>query len=228
MSRTRFPLDLNLPKSRRFNPFAWVWRRRYLRYPMLLGVLGASLYVALWLMIWQHARTVLTHPPTQVADVAMVFGNRAYLNGAPNPCLTGRVDEGVRLADNGLANALLFSGGRDIEDNRVEAQVMETHARAQGYVGEVWREEASRSSLENMQLSAAIVSEKKARSVILVSEPYHLWRIQRLVERGYLGEGLTVQYAAAPSYCWNTWGMFFKGSLREPLAVVANFISGYY
>ena len=204
MSRTRFPLDLNLPKSRRFNPFAWVWRRRYLRYPMLLGVLGASLYVA------------------------MVFGNRAYLNGAPNPCLTGRVDEGVRLADSGLANALLFSGGRDIEDNRVEAQVMETHARAQGYVGEVWREEASRSSLENMQLSAAIVSEKKARSVILVSEPYHLWRIQRLVERGYLGEGLTVQYAAAPSYCWNTWGMFFKGSLREPLAVVANFISGYY
>ena len=155
---------------------------------MLLGVLGASLYVALWLMIWQHARTVLTHPPTQVADVAMVFGNRAYLNGAPNPCLTGRVDEGVRLADNGLANALLFSGGRDIEDNRVEAQVMETHARAQGYVGEVWREEASRSSLENMQLSAAIVSEKKARSVILVSEPYHLWRIQRLVERGYLGD----------------------------------------
>lgn len=204
MSRTRFPLDLNLPRSRRFNPFAWVWRRRYLRYPMLLGVLGASLYVA------------------------MVFGNRAYLNGAPNPCLTGRVDEGVRLADSGLANALLFSGGRDIEDNRVEAQVMETHARAQGYVGEVWREEASRSSLENMQLSAAIVSEKKARSVILVSEPYHLWRIQRLVERGYLGEGLTVQYAAAPSYCWNTWGMFFKGSLREPLAVVANFISGYY
>ncbi len=162
------------------------------------------------------------------ADAALVLCNRAYLNGAPNPCLTGRVDAAVQLGNSGQVTQLVMSGGVDEEDGRVESQVMMQHARDIGYSGVVHEESASSSTLENLHFSAAVLRDNRIKNVIVVSEPYHLWRIERLVNTGHLGDGLNVQYAAAPSYCWRTWGMFFKGALREPLAVVNNYAKGYF
>jgi hypothetical protein len=45
-----------------------------------------------------------------------MLGNRAFLNGRPNPCLTGRVDEGPALAQQDLVSTLVMSGGLDDED----------------------------------------------------------------------------------------------------------------
>ncbi|MNT59575.1 hypothetical protein D3C72_1970970 [compost metagenome] len=65
------------------------------------------------------------------------------------------------------------------------------------------------------------------RSVIIVSEPYHLWRIERLVRASGFDQAFDVQYAAAPTSCWRRWGMLFKGALREPAAIVNNASLGY-
>lgn len=187
-----------------------------------------AIYLSLLAMVGLDARDRLAQAPGAVADTALVLGNRAWLKGRPNPCLTGRVDTGLALAAAGSVRTLTFSGGRDIEDGRIEAQVMAQHARASGYVGTLVLEPLSSSTRENLAFSRPLLMSAGVRSVVIVSEPYHLWRVQRLVEASGFDKGLNVQYAAAPTSCWRSWGMVFKGALREPLAVTHNFLHGYY
>lgn len=201
------------------------WLRRILRTCFALGI---TVYSVLYCIIAVHAYQFLANPPTQQVDAALILGNRAYLNGAPNPCLTGRVDEGVRLAKLGLVKTLVMSGGVDVEDGRIEAEVMEAHAKHLGFNGKILLESRSSSTQENFILSRPILQAAHIKSVVIVSEPYHLWRAQKLVEAGYLGQDFDVTYAAAPSFCWTKWGMLFKGALREPLAIVNNAAKGYF
>jgi len=204
------------------------WRRR----PWLTGLCvvllaGVLTYVAIAGVIWQRAEAALAGPMPRAADVALVLGNRAYLDGKPNPCLTGRVDQGIVLARAGRAQTLVFSGGVDVEDGRIEAEVMRDHATAEGYTGPMVLESVSSSTRANLSLSRTVLEANGVRSVIIVSEPYHLWRIERLVRASGFDQAFDVQYAAAPTSCWRRWGMLFKGALREPAAIVNNASLGY-
>ena len=191
---------------------------------LLIGVL---VYAAIAAVIWQRAAEALAHPPQRPADAALILGNRAYLDGKPNPCLTGRVDTGIALARAGRVRQLVFSGGVDTEDGRVEAEVMQQHALAAGYAGPMVLERVSSSTRLNLALSQPLLQAGGVRSVIIVSEPYHLWRIERLVRMSGFDQTFDVQYAAAPTSCWRTWGMLFKGALREPAAIINNAGHGY-
>lgn len=205
------------------------WRASAALRLLALGVVAAAVaYGAIAATIWQRAEALLAAPPPQPADAALVLGNRAYRDGAPNPCLTGRVDAAVALAQAGLVQRLVMSGGIDHEDGRIESQVMEVHARAIGYTGPLLRESQSNSTRENLAMSAAVLREAGVRRVIVVSEPYHLWRVERLARASGFAHDFDVQYAAAPTACWQRWGMRFRGALREPLAIVNNAFHGYF
>lgn len=197
--------------------------RRSLRRGLLVGLLVLFAgYVAIAVMVWLRALDLLDHPPRRAADAALVLGNRAYWKGEPNPCLTGRVDAGIALAKAGLVRQLAFTGGVDKEDGRVEAEVMRQHARLEGYAGPLLLEPRSSSTRENLSMSRAVLQAAGVKSVIIVSEPYHLWRAERLARASGFDRWFDVQYAAAPTSCWRRWGMFFKGALREPLAIIGN------
>lgn len=201
------------------------WLRWLIR---LLAIALALTYITLFIIVGTHAKQLLMHPPTQKADAALILGNRAYINGAPNPCPTGRVDAGVALAQQGLVSMLVMTGGVDDEDGRTEAQAMQARATSQGFKGPILLESTSESTLENFKFSRPILQAAGVKSVIVVSEPYHMWRAEQLVIAGYLGRDFNVTYAAAPSYCWVTWGMAFKGALREPVAIMNNYAKGYF
>ena len=204
-----------------------VWRP--LRWLMFTFVaLGAAAYLIVFIIVGLHAQDVLKRHQARKADAALILGNRAYIDGAPNPCLTGRVDKGVLLARQGLVSMLVMSGGRDNEDYRIEAEVMTAYAKSRGYQGRILLESRSGSTQQNLEFSAPILKAANIKNVIIVSEPYHLWRIEKLVTAGHLGHDFTVSYAAAPSQCWITWGMLFKGALREPLAIMNNYAKGYF
>lgn len=203
-------------------------RRAVLRL-LALGIVAAVVaYAWIALTIWQRAESLLAAGPPQPADAALVLGNRAWRDGAPNPCLTGRVDTAVALAQAGLVPRLVMSGGIDHEDGRIESEVMAVHARAIGYTGSVLRESQSNSTRENLAMSAAVLREAGVRRVIVVSEPYHLWRVERLARASGFAHDFDVQYAAAPTSCWQRWGMRFRGALREPLAIVNNAFHGHF
>lgn len=194
------------------------------------GALGILLlgYAAIAITIWLHALDLLGHPPQRAADAALVLGNRAYRDGKPNPCLTGRVDSGIALAKEGRVRQLVLSGGIDKEDGRVEAEVMQQHARDAGYTGTLLLEPVSSTTRENLSMSRAVLQTAGVKSVIIVSEPYHLWRVERLARAAGFDRLFELQYAAAPTSCWRRWGMLFKGALREPLAIVNNAANGYF
>ncbi|CAN7651887.1 YdcF family protein [Variovorax sp. LjRoot84] len=195
----------------------------------VLGALGVLLlgYAAIAITIWLHALDLLGHPPQRAADAALILGNRAYRDGKPNPCLTGRVDTGIALAREGRVRQLVLSGGIDREDGRVEAEVMQQHARDAGYTGTLLLEPVSSTTRENLSMSRAVLQAAGVKSVIIVSEPYHLWRVERLARAAAFDRMFELQYAAAPTSCWRRWGMLFKGALREPLAIVNNAANGY-
>jgi uncharacterized SAM-binding protein YcdF (DUF218 family) len=207
-------------------------RPRWLRRPWqvaLLGALGvlALAYAAIAAVIWQRADELLDNPPQRPADAALILGSRAYLDGKPNPCLTGRVDTGIALAQAGQVKQLVFTGGVDKEDGRIEADVMQQHAQGLGFAGPMLLEPASTSTRLNLSLSRPLLQAAGVRSVVIVSEPYHLWRVERLVRMSGFDRTFDVQYAAAPTSCWRRWGMLFKGALREPAAIINNAGHGY-
>jgi uncharacterized SAM-binding protein YcdF (DUF218 family) len=193
--------------------------RRSLIGALLILLLG---YAAIHITIWRHGLRLLAHPPQRNADAALVLGNRAYRDGKPNPCLTGRVDAGIALANAGRVQRLVLSGGVDWEDGRIEAEVMERHARMSGFTGPLILEPVSSSTRENLSMSRALLEAAGVRSVIIVTEPYHLWRAERLARASGFDRAFDVQYAGAPTSCWERWGMAFKGALREPLAIAKN------
>lgn len=175
-----------------------------------------------------HAKKLLTSPITIKSDAALILGNRTYLHGAPNPCLTGRVDKGLLLEKQGVVSTLAMTGGRDNENFRIEAELMAAYAKSKGYQGTTLIESRSRSTKENLEFSAPILKAANIKSVIIVSEPYHLWRTEKLVAAGHLSQGFNVYYAAAPTKCWTSWGMLHKNALREPLAIMHNYVHGYF
>jgi len=201
------------------------WLRKSL---YVFALAGTLVYLTILITIGSYAKQLINKPPSQQADAALILGNRAYLHDKPNPCLTGRVDEGLLLAQQGLVSILLMSGGLDYEDERIEAVTMEAHARNKGFQGEILLESRSSSTLENLTFSRPILEAAGIKNIIITSEPYHMWRVKKLVEAGHLGRKIKVSYAAAPSQCWVSWGMAFKGALREPLAVINNYAKGYF
>jgi uncharacterized SAM-binding protein YcdF (DUF218 family) len=207
-------------------------RPRWLRRPWQVALCGGVLvvvlaYAAIAAVIWQRADELRDNPPQRPADAALILGSRAYLDGKPNPCLTGRVDTAIALAQVGRVKQLVFSGGVDSEDGRIEAEVMQQHAQAAGYAGPMQMEPASTSTRLNLSLSRPLLQAAGVRSVIIVSEPFHLWRVERLVRMSGFDQAFDVQYAAAPTSCWRRWGMLFKGALREPAAIINNAAHGY-
>lgn len=193
-----------------------------------LAALFAVVYLTLFAVVGLYAQQQLSQPPTEKSDAALILGNRTYLHGAPNPCLNGRVDKGLMLANQGVVSTLAMTGGRDSEDYKIEGDFMAAYARSQGYSGRILIESRSSSTKENLELSAPILKAAGIKSVIIVSEPYHLWRTEKLVQAGHLGHDFDVTYAPAESQCWTSWGMLFKGALREPLAIMDNFAKGYF
>lgn len=193
------------------------------------GSVGALvlLYAAIGTLIWAHAQSVFAHPPAHDADAALVLGNRAYLKGKPNPCLTGRVDTALALAQEGRVKTLAFSGGVDNETGHIEAEVMHQHAIGEGFAGPMLLEPASTSTRLNLSLSWPMLKAAGVRSVVIVSEPFHLWRIERLVKMSGFDKAFDVQYAAAPTSCWRALGPLSKGALREPAAIINNAGHGY-
>ncbi|HSV61183.1 MAG TPA: YdcF family protein [Variovorax sp.] len=187
----------------------------------------ATLLLALALFVWRHAQERIAQPPTRVADAALVLGNRAYQDGRPNPCLTHRVDRGVELWRAGLVGQLALSGGVDREDARIEAEVMAAHARQAGYAGVLLKEALSSSTRENLAMSWPLLEAAGVRRVIVVSDAYHLWRVERLAKAIGFDGAFEVQYAAAPADCGRAAWQTVRSALREPLAIVNNALHGY-
>ena len=81
-------------------------------------VLGFLIGVALWAALFARGQMACFgetdyrgDPLTQPADGIVIFGARAYANGAPSPALRYRVERALELYRQGFAPRLFLSGG---------------------------------------------------------------------------------------------------------------------
>lgn len=181
-----------------------------------LGVafaLGLLIYLVPVVYILTHMNQNTARP----SDAVLVLGARAYIDGQVNPCLEGRVRQGVRLVREGLARYLIVSGGRDIEDGRSESATMAQVAQGLGLRPEqIVQEPKATSTYQNLLYGREILRTRGWNSVVLVSQAFHLPRAALTAER------LGLEYTVSPVQGDSCPALLrIRAYLREPVAFLA-------
>jgi uncharacterized SAM-binding protein YcdF (DUF218 family) len=109
----------------------------------------------------------------------VVLGARVLEGGVISGPLRARVERAVELYRRGLSDTLLFSGG--VGDHPpAEARVARDLAVSLGIPPEACiLEEESHSTAENARFSAELLRARGISRVLLVSDPYHLYRARQ-------------------------------------------------
>jgi uncharacterized SAM-binding protein YcdF (DUF218 family) len=121
-----------------------------------------------------------TAPRPVRADVIIVLGT-TQANGRPQPVLRGRLEYAIELYQRGYTRYLLFTGGKQPLDNFTEAEAGQRYAMEHGVPARaILLEDSGRTTLQSMQSCAAIMREHDLQRAIIVSDPFHAFRLRRM------------------------------------------------
>lgn len=127
------------------------------------------------------------------SDVVLVLG-RELVDDRPTPVYAARLDHARELLGAGWAPRVLVSGGMTGVATRSEAAAGREHLLLRGVPAEqVWTEERSRHTLENLFNVRERLRRERLDRVLLVSDPLHLERAATLAR----GLGLDVRSSPA-------------------------------
>jgi uncharacterized SAM-binding protein YcdF (DUF218 family) len=155
------------------------------------------------------------------AGAIVVLGAAVNAYGLPGPSLRARTLHAVQLYRRGLAPIVIFTGGVG-KNPPAESQVAAAMAMRRGVPrSAIFTEETSTSTWQNISNTADICRSLGADSVIVVSDPYHLWRAQR----NFAAHGIKAY--ASPTNNRETWLRVLM-TAREVLSVSRDFFSGRF
>jgi uncharacterized SAM-binding protein YcdF (DUF218 family) len=197
-------------------------RRRRLRRVLGFGALVAAVVlvylVVTFVQVWLASR----QDGAAAADAIIVLGAAQY-DGEPSPVLAARLDHAAGLYRRGLAPLLVVTGGRQEGDRFTEAGAGAEYLEDLGIPGDVIeRETTSTHSWESLAAAARFLRAEGVERVILVSDPYHSYRIEAIADE--LGFDASVSPTRTSPV--GTAGEF-RAMLRETAAVAVGRIIGY-
>ncbi len=157
------------------------------------------------------------------SDAIVVLGARVKVDETYSPCLYYRVDHAIELYREGEAKKVIMSGdGGPKMPN--QAKGMEEIALKLGLNKEaILLEGKSKTTYENLVFTKELMQKNNLKSVIIVSDPYHLPRASLVAKK--LGMNATVS-PAFKSPCWYRFTYISPYFLREGLALMWYFIIG--
>jgi len=148
--------------------------RRPVRTLLGLALLAAVVFVAAFVVVL----TTSTVDERRPADAIVVLGAAQY-NGRPSPVLQARLDHALELYRAGLAPRVVVTGGVGRGDVESEATVGRRYLTARGVpISAVVLEPEGHSTGESMAAVASWMHRANARTVILVSDPFHMARLR--------------------------------------------------
>ena len=148
--------------------------RRFLKLLGILGLLAAVTYTV-WLVM---VLVVSLQDQRREVDAIVVLGAAQY-NGRPSPVLRERLEHARRLYQDGLAPRIMVTGGVGRGDTTSEAQVGRHWLRAQGVPDSaIVVRSAGRSTYASMSDVADWLLPRGLRTVLLVSDPFHMCRLR--------------------------------------------------
>jgi uncharacterized SAM-binding protein YcdF (DUF218 family) len=191
--------------------------RRLLSGFLALAVVGWVLTIALvW---WSSRRDDASTATGRVADAIVVLGAAQYA-GRPSPVLQARLDHAHMLFDRNLAPYVILTGGRGDGDTQSEAGAGRRYLVKHGVPDSViLYEDEGRTTFTSMHNAAERVRAVNGRTVLLVSDPFHMLRLSLLARLHGLAPlaspTLTSPISANPL-------LEFEYAVRESLAVPAD------
>ncbi|MEL7436807.1 MAG: YdcF family protein [Chloroflexota bacterium] len=191
-----------------------IWRRliQCLWFLLISGFVWFAIVVILMSIIHYTG----TQDNRQPADAIVVLGSGLVGNGRPGPALTRRSLHVAQVYAEGYAPFIICTGGQSPYQPRSEAAGCRELLLAQGVPdGAILLEENSRSTEENALFSRRIMDENNIRSVIIVSDSYHVFRARYLFAR----DGLRVYLSPVPANQTVSWRNYGYNVLREIAAL---------
>jgi uncharacterized SAM-binding protein YcdF (DUF218 family) len=158
-------------------PF-WTGRR-------VVGAIFATIVViaVVWAAVVVAVAVQATHDQAGDADAIAVLGAAQY-NGRPSPVFRARLDHAATLYQRGLAPVVLVTGGVGLRDSLNEANVGRDYLVRVGLPSEAVIPLAgghdTYSSIEQVQ---RWFDGKDSRRVLLVSDGFHMLRLQIIARR---------------------------------------------
>ncbi|MCX5768604.1 MAG: YdcF family protein [Gemmatimonadetes bacterium] len=167
--------------------------------------------------------TVLTwalEDDAQHADAIVVMGAAQY-NGHPSPVLRARLDHAIALWQRGLAARMLLTGGTGEGDVVSEAAAGRMYVMSRGVPDTaILLENEGRTSSQSLRAAADLLQAYRMRSVIIVSDPFHMLRLE-ILGRRYGLDPLTSPALPTPGSrrLFRQWATLVVESLKAPLAL---------
>jgi uncharacterized SAM-binding protein YcdF (DUF218 family) len=114
----------------------------------------------------------------RAVDAIVVLGAAQY-NGRPSPVLRARLDHALRLYNEGYAPRIVVTGGVGRGDTTSEAIVGRHYLLARDVVpGDVVVQPQGHSTQASMTAVAEWLEAEGLHSVLLVSDPFHMYRLR--------------------------------------------------
>lgn len=121
-----------------------------------------------------------TRDAARPAEAIVVLGAAQY-DGRPSPALQGRLDHAHALYEAGYAPVIVVTGGRQDGDRYTEAAASAAYLEARGVPGTVIeRETTGGTSYASIAATARFLREDGIDEVLLVSDPFHNYRIEAI------------------------------------------------
>lgn len=115
---------------------------------------------------------------------AIVVMGAAQYAGRPSPVLRARLEHALGLWRRGLAPTMIFTGGFGDRDTTSEAAVGRRYAIARGVPPQaILIENSGRTTSASLEHVASLMEGGTSRSVILVSDPFHMLRLAIIARR---------------------------------------------
>jgi uncharacterized SAM-binding protein YcdF (DUF218 family) len=192
--------------------------RRAYRAILVIGAIALLLAGGLALDVWRYAGVIADTP----ADAALVLG-AAVLGDEPSPVLVERLRHAQQLFETGQVRAIVVTGGRSPEDELSEAEASRDWLIAQGVPADaIVLENASRTTIENLELAKPILDAHQFSTVLVVSDPLHMRRAMLIADR------LDISAASSPTQTsrFQSWGTTLPFLGRETWFMAQYLVTG--
>lgn len=154
---------------------------------------------------------------------AIVIMGAAQFDGTPSAVFESRLQHGLDLYDEGLAERVVVTGGRQEGDRFTEAESGANWLRARGVPDEALRLEVDGSnSYEQLAASANFLAGEDVREVIVVSDPFHGKRLEEIADELDLVAHVSPT-GTSPISGWSE----ARAMVRETVAVSVGRLIGY-
>ena len=146
----------------------------------LLAILVAGVLsiVLLALAIFAQSR----HDETAPADAIVVLGT-AQWDGRPSTTFQARLDHALDLYRDGYAPMVVLTGGVAVGDRYSEADVGRNYLRDRGVPDDTMISASEgQTSVESLRTAHGLLASRSVHTVLLVSDPFHMFRVKRMAE----------------------------------------------